>query len=55
MRQAYVEATEMYFLSRIAGLMTRMFERRRMRWVEISVTRARSHDLPPRLFDLSDL
>jgi hypothetical protein len=39
----------------MAGLMTRMLDRRRTRWVEISVTRARSHDLPPRLFDLSDL
>jgi len=35
--------------------MTRMLDRRRTRWVEISVTRAWSHDLPPALFDLSDL
>jgi hypothetical protein len=43
-----------YFLGWIAGLMTRMLDRRRTRWIEISVSRARSHDLPPRLFDLSD-
>jgi len=45
----------MYFLGWIAALMTSILERRRTRWVEISVTRAWSHDLPARLFDLSDL
>jgi hypothetical protein len=45
----------MYLLGRIAGLVTRMLDRRRTRWVEISVTRAWSHDLPPRLFDLGDV
>jgi len=45
----------MYFLGWIAGLMTRMLDRRRTRWVEISDKRAWSHDLPPRMFDLSDL
>jgi len=44
-----------YFLGWIAGFMTRMLDRRRTRWVEISVTRAWCHDLPPQLFDLSDL
>jgi hypothetical protein len=44
----------MYLLGRIAGLLTRMLDRR-TRWVEISVTRAWSRDLPPRLFDLGDL
>ena len=44
----------MYFLGRIAGVVTRMLDRRRTRWIEISVSRARSHDLPPRLFDISD-
>jgi hypothetical protein len=43
------------FLGWIAGLMTRILDRRRTRWVEISVTRAWSHDLLPELFDLSDL
>jgi hypothetical protein len=42
----------MTVLGRIAGLVTHMLERRRLRWVEISVARAWSHDLPPRLFDL---
>jgi hypothetical protein len=41
-------------LGRIAARVMRMLERRRLRWTEISVTRAWSHDLPPRLFDLSD-
>jgi hypothetical protein len=45
----------LYFLGRIVGLMTRALDRRRTRWIEISVTRAWSHDLPPRLFDLGDL
>ena len=45
----------MYFLDRVVGLVTRMLDRRRTRWIEISVTRAWSHDLPPRLFDLDDL
>lgn len=39
-------------LGRIAALVTHMLVRRRLHWVEISVTRAWSHDLPPRLFDL---
>ena len=45
----------MYVLGRIARLVTRMLGRRQTRWVEISVTRAWSHDLPPRLFDLRDV
>ena len=45
----------MYALARILGLFTRALDRRRTRWVEISVVRAWSHDLPPRLFDLSDI
>jgi hypothetical protein len=28
-----------------------MLERRRLHWVEISVARAWSHDMPARLFD----
>jgi hypothetical protein len=42
-------------LGRIAAFVMNMLERRRLRWVEISVNRAWSHDLPPRLFDLGDL
>jgi hypothetical protein len=49
------EDRELYFLGRIVGLMTRALDRRRTRWIEISVTRAWSHDLPPRLFNLGDL
>jgi len=45
----------MYFLGVIVGLITRRLDRRRTRWIEISVARAWSHDLPPRLFDLGDL
>ncbi len=45
----------MYFLGRIVGLMARAIDRRRTHWVEISVSRAWSHDMPPRLFDLGDL
>jgi hypothetical protein len=44
----------MYLLGRIAEVVTRLIDRRRTRWVEISVTRAWSRDLPPRLFDLGD-
>jgi hypothetical protein len=45
----------MTVLGRIVARVMRMLERRRLRWVEISLTRAWSHDLPPRLFDLGDL
>jgi hypothetical protein len=45
----------MYALGRIAALVMRLLERRRLRWVEISVSRAWSHDVNPRLFDLGDL
>jgi hypothetical protein len=31
-----------------------VFDRRRSRWVEISVERAWSHDMAPMLFDLSE-
>jgi len=44
----------MYLLGRIAEVVTRLIDRRRTRWVEISVARAWSRDLPPRLFDLGD-
>jgi hypothetical protein len=42
-------------LGRIAARVLKVLERRRLRWVEISVDRAWSHDLSPRLFDLGDL
>jgi len=35
-------------LGRIAALVTNMLGRRRRNWVEISLTRAWSHDLPPK-------
>jgi hypothetical protein len=44
-----------YLLGTIVGMVSRALDRRRTRWIEISVTRAWSHDLPPRLFDLGDL
>lgn len=44
----------MYFLGRIAALMTRVLDRRRNGWIEISLERSWSHDLPPRSFDLGD-
>jgi hypothetical protein len=39
----------MTVLGRIPGLVTHMLERRRLRWVEISVARAWSHDMPSSL------
>lgn len=45
----------MTFLGRIATLITSVLERRRLHWIEISVAKAWSHDLPPRLFDLDEL
>jgi hypothetical protein len=44
----------MSILSRIAALISEMVQRRRTHWVEISVTRAWSRDMAPRLFDLGD-
>lgn len=32
---------------KIEALVTHFLVRRRLHWVEISITRARSHDLPP--------
>jgi len=40
---------------RLIAQVVRLVERRRHRWVEISLDRAWSHDMPPRLFDLSKL
>ena len=45
----------MAFLGRVGALVTRLVERRRLHWVEISVARAWSHDMPARLFDLETL
>ena len=42
----------MVIISRIVALIAGAVQRRRTHWVEISVTRAWSRDLPPRLFDL---
>jgi hypothetical protein len=40
--------------SRVLDLVAYMRGRRNVRWIEISVTRAWSHDMPARLFDLGD-
>lgn len=40
--------------ARLIGLLAPILNWRRNRWIEISVTRAWSHDMPARLFDLSD-
>jgi hypothetical protein len=45
----------MAFLGRVGALLSHILERRRLHWVEISVTRAWSHDLAARLFDLDTL
>jgi hypothetical protein len=45
----------MAFLGRVGALVTRVLERRRLHWVEISLARAWSHDLQARLFDLDNL
>ena len=42
----------MTIFSRFVTLVGDMIQRRRLHWVEISLTRAWSRDLPPRLFDL---
>jgi len=44
----------MLFFIRLANLVGDVLDRRRHRWVEISVSRAWSHDMTPRLFDLGD-
>lgn len=40
--------------TRLVRFVVDMVSRRRNRWIEVSVTRAWSHDMPPRLFDLGD-
>ena len=44
----------MFILSRFVAVIADMIQRRRLHWVEVSLTRAWSHDLPPRLFDLDN-
>jgi hypothetical protein len=44
----------MQTLAWLARLVTDALTRRRTRWIEVSVTRAWSHDMHPRLFDLGD-
>jgi hypothetical protein len=39
---------------RLLDLVAYMRGRRNIHWIEISVTRAWSHDMSPRLFDLGD-
>ena len=43
---------EMAVFGRVVTLLSSMFARRRLHWVEISVERAWSRDMAPRLFDL---
>jgi len=38
----------------LVRLVSELMSRRRNRWVEVSLTRAWSHDTPPPLFDLGD-
>lgn len=45
----------MTVLGRIATILARVLERRRLHWVEISLAKAWSRDMPPRLFDLDGL
>ena len=44
----------MVTFARVVQFLADMLNRRRVRWIEISMARAWSHDLPPRLFDLGD-
>ena len=46
--------TQMVYLARVVQLVANMLNRRRNRWIEISVVRAWSYDMPPRLFDISE-
>ena len=43
----------MHVLGTLGSALLNMLRRRRLHWVEISVERAWSHDMAPRLFDLS--
>jgi hypothetical protein len=43
-----------WFVEKLIRLLAEMLKRRQLAWVEISVTRAWSRDMAPRLFDLSD-
>ena len=45
----------MGLLSKVMAMIDNILWRRRLHWVEISLARAWSHDLPPRLFDLDKL
>jgi hypothetical protein len=42
----------MAYLSKLVSLVSEIIWHRRYQWVEISVERAWSRDMPPRLFDL---
>jgi hypothetical protein len=44
----------MAVLSKLLSLVSEIVWRRRYHWVEISVERAWSRDMPPRLFDLGE-
>lgn len=42
----------MSVISRLVSVLEDIVRRRRLRWVEVSIERAWSHDMTPRLFDL---
>jgi hypothetical protein len=44
----------MTMIGRIAALLSNFLARRRLHWAEISVEKAWSRDMLPRLFDLGD-
>lgn len=44
----------MMVVIRLRALVSDMLRRRRLHWIEISVERAWSRDMAPRLFDLGD-
>ena len=48
------EVMVMTIFGRLIGMVADLLNYRRQRWVEISVTRAWSRDMAPRLFDLRD-
>lgn len=49
-----LEECRLTMIGRIAALLSFLLARRRLYWVEISVEKAWSQDMLPRLFDLGD-
>jgi hypothetical protein len=50
--QYSIEAMQIWIS--LVRMVSELIYRRRHQWVEVSLTRAWSHDTPPRLFDLGD-